>query len=166
MSDKNAGGVRNPSMAFIMIVVLIDMMSIGLIVPVLPPLVGKFTSSPGEQTWWYGAITFSFALASFFAAPLLGALSDRYGRRPVLLLGFCALAINFFTTALATSLWMLIASRIVGGAMQANAAVANAYVADISAPDERAKRFGLLGAMCSAASTCTCRFSWPVGWRW
>jgi MFS transporter, DHA1 family, tetracycline resistance protein len=147
MSDKNAGGVRNPSMAFIMIVVLIDMMSIGLIVPVLPPLVGKFTSSPGEQTWWYGAITFSFALASFFAAPLLGALSDRYGRRPVLLLGFCALAINFFTTALATSLWMLIASRIVGGAMQANAAVANAYVADISAPDERAKRFGLLGAM-------------------
>lgn len=152
MSEKNAGGAqrgsgRDASMPFIMLVVLIDMMSIGLIVPVLPPLVGQFTNSPAEQTWWYGAITFSFALASFFAAPLLGALSDRYGRRPVLLLGFCALAINFFTTALATSLWMLVASRIVGGAMQANAAVANAYVADISAPEERAKRFGLLGAM-------------------
>jgi DHA1 family tetracycline resistance protein-like MFS transporter len=134
-------------MPFIMIVVLIDMMSIGLIVPVLPALVGRFTSSPAEQTWWYGVVTFSFALASFFGAPFLGSLSDRFGRRPILLLGFCGLAINFFTTALATSVWMLIASRVVGGGMQANAAVANAYVADISLPEERAKRFGMLGAM-------------------
>jgi DHA1 family tetracycline resistance protein-like MFS transporter len=78
---------------------------------------------------------------------LLGALSDRYGRRPVLLLGFCGLAINFFWTAAATSLWMLVASRVVGGAMAANAAVANAYVADITPPEQRARRFGLLGAM-------------------
>jgi DHA1 family tetracycline resistance protein-like MFS transporter len=92
-------------------------------------------------------VTFSFALASFFGAPFLGALSDRFGRRPILLLGFCGLAINFFATALATSVWMLIASRVVGGGMQANAAVANAYVADISRPEERAKRFGMLGAM-------------------
>jgi DHA1 family tetracycline resistance protein-like MFS transporter len=127
-----------------MIVVLIDMMSIGLIVPVLPALVGRFTTSPAEQTWWYGAVTFSFALASFFGAPFLGSLSDRFGRRPILLLGFCGLAINFFTTALATSVWMLIASRVVGGGMQANAAVANAYVADISRPEERAKRFGMI----------------------
>ena len=66
------------------------------------------------------------------ASPLLGALSDRYGRRPILLLGFFGLAINFFATGLATSLWVLIAARLVGGAMQANAAVANAYVADIT----------------------------------
>jgi DHA1 family tetracycline resistance protein-like MFS transporter len=65
----------------------------------------------------------------------------------VLLLGFCGLALNFFATALATSLWMLIAVRLLGGAMQANAAVANAYVADITEPEGRAKRFGLLGAM-------------------
>ncbi|MDE2081734.1 MAG: MFS transporter [Burkholderiales bacterium] len=134
-------------MRFIMLTVLIDMLSIGLIVPVLPALVGRFTGSPAAQTHWYGVIAFAYALASFVGAPLLGALSDRYGRRPVLLLGFCGLAINFFTTALATSLWMLVASRVVGGGMQANAAVANAYVADISAPDQRAKRFGLLGAM-------------------
>jgi DHA1 family tetracycline resistance protein-like MFS transporter len=140
-------GRRGAAMRFIMIVVLIDMMSIGLIVPVLPALVGRFTTSPAEQTWWYGAVTFSFALASFFGAPFLGSLSDRFGRRPILLLGFCGLAINFFTTALATSVWMLIASRVVGGGMQANAAVANAYVADISRPEERAKRFGMLGAM-------------------
>jgi DHA1 family tetracycline resistance protein-like MFS transporter len=135
------------AMRFIMAVVLIDMLALGIIVPVLPTLVGNFTSSPSEQTWWYGVIALSYALASFFAAPVLGALSDRYGRRPVLLLGFCGLALNFFTTALATSAWMLVASRIVGGAMQANVAVANAYVADITPPEQRAKRFGLLGAM-------------------
>jgi MFS transporter, DHA1 family, tetracycline resistance protein len=138
---------RSPAMPFIMVVVLIDMLSIGLIVPVLPALVGQFTADPTEQAWWYGAVTFSFALASFFGAPLLGALSDRYGRRPVLLIGFCGLAINFFATAMASALWMLIASRIVGGFTQANAAVANAYVADITEPRERARRFGLLGAM-------------------
>lgn len=134
-------------MRFIMIAVLIDMLAVGIVVPVLPALVGQFTPNPAEQTHWYGVIAFTYAAASFFAAPLLGALSDRYGRRPVLLLGFCGVAINFFTTALATSLWMLLASRIVGGAMQANAAVANAYVADITPPEERARRFGLLGAM-------------------
>jgi DHA1 family tetracycline resistance protein-like MFS transporter len=142
------GAAGSPAaMRFIMLVVLIDMLAIGIIVPVLPTLVGNFTSSPAEQTWWYGVITFSYAIASFVAAPVLGALSDHFGRRPVLLLGFCGLAINFFTTALATTAWMLVASRIVGGAMQANAAVANAYVADITPPEERAKRFGMLGAM-------------------
>ena len=140
-------GRRQAAMPFIMITVLIDMMSIGLIVPVLPALVGTFTSSQSEQAWWYGAVTFAFSLANFFASPLLGALSDRYGRRPVLLLGFCGLAISFFGTALATAIWMLIVVRVLSGAMQANALVANAYVADITPPEDRARRFGLLGAM-------------------
>ncbi len=141
-----AGG-RTAAMPFILITVLIDMLSVGLIVPVLPALVGKFTSDPAAQAGWYGVVVFSFSLASFFGTPLLAALSDRYGRRPILLLGFCGLALNFFATAMATALWMLIASRIVGGGMQANAAVAQAYVADITAPEERTKRFGALGAM-------------------
>jgi len=134
-------------MPFIMITVLIDMMSIGLIVPVLPALVGSFTSSQTEQAWWYGAVTFAFSIANFFTSPLLGALSDKYGRRPVLLVGFAALALSFFVTAIATELWMLIVVRLFSGAMQSNASVANAYVADITAPADRAKRFGLLGAM-------------------
>lgn len=134
-------------MRFILLVVLIDMLAVGIIVPVLPALVGQFTQDAGEQARWYGVVAISYALAQFVAAPILGALSDRYGRRPVLLLGFTGLALNFFATALATAAWMLVASRIVGGAMQANAAVAQAYVADITPPAERARRFGLLGAM-------------------
>jgi DHA1 family tetracycline resistance protein-like MFS transporter len=134
-------------MPFIMITVLIDMVSIGLIIPVLPALVGRFTGSQADQAFWYGATTFAFSLANFFSSPVLGGLSDRFGRRPVLLLGFCALAVSFFVTALATSLWMLIAVRLFSGAMQSNQSVANAYVADISAPEQRAKRFGMLGAM-------------------
>jgi DHA1 family tetracycline resistance protein-like MFS transporter len=134
-------------MRFILITVLIDMLSIGLIVPVLPPLVGSFTADASERAFWYGAVTFAFSLASFFGSPILGALSDRYGRRPVLLLGFCGLALSFFVTAMATALWVLIVVRLFSGAVQANAAVANAYVADITAPEHRAKRFGQIGAM-------------------
>ncbi len=141
------GVPRQPGMAFIMLVVLIDMLSIGIIVPVLPSLVGGFAANPAEQTTWYGVVTFAFALSSFFASPVLGALSDAYGRRPILLLGFCGLAVSFFATGLATALWILIASRVAGGALQANASVANAYVADITPAEQRAKRFGLLGAM-------------------
>ncbi len=141
------GARRAAAMPFILITVLIDMVSIGLIIPVLPLIVGSFTSSPTEQTWWYGVVTVTFGVANFFGSPVLGALSDAHGRRPVLLIGFCGLALSFIVTGLATALWMLIVVRVFSGAMQANAAVANAYVADITPPEERARRFGLLGAM-------------------
>ncbi|MEP6738883.1 MAG: MFS transporter [Caldimonas sp.] len=142
-----AAGKRQAAMPFIMITVLIDMVSIGLIVPVLPALVGSFTTSQTEQAWWYGAVTFAFSIANFISSPILGALSDRFGRRPVLLVGFCALSLSFFVTAMATAIWMLIVVRLFSGAMQSNASVCNAYVADITAPADRARRFGMLGAM-------------------
>ena len=150
--DTSTGPAESPTrrtaaMPFIMITVLIDMVAIGLIIPVLPALVGGFTGSQAEHAFWYGVVTFSFGLANFFGSPILGALSDHYGRRPVLLLGFTGLAMSFFVTALATALWMLVAVRLFSGAVQANAAVAQAYVADISTPQERAKRFGMIGAM-------------------
>jgi len=145
--DHASGSGRTAAMPFILVTVLLDMVAIGLIVPVLPLIVGRFTASPAEQTFWFGAVTFTFGLANFFAAPVLGALSDRFGRRPILLLGFCGLALSFIVTGLATALWMLIVVRLFSGAMQANAAVANAYVADITPPADRARRFGLLGAM-------------------
>jgi DHA1 family tetracycline resistance protein-like MFS transporter len=141
------GAGRPAAMRFIMVAVLIDMISIGLMIPVLPHLVGQFTQSQADQAFWFGAVSFAFGIANFFGSPILGALSDRFGRRPVLLIGFCGLAFNFFMTAAATSLWILVAVRLVGGGMQANISVANAYVADITPPEDRARRFGLLGAM-------------------
>jgi DHA1 family tetracycline resistance protein-like MFS transporter len=138
---------RPAAMRFILLTVLIDMVSIGLIIPVLPELVGRFTSDRAEQAFWFGAIMFTFGVANFFCAPILGALSDRYGRRPVLLLGFCGFAFSYFGTALAATLGQLVAIRLVSGALQANVSVANAYVADITAPEDRARRFGQMGAM-------------------
>ena len=146
LSDARTGQ-REPAMGFILLTVLIDMMAVGLIVPVLPALVGTFTRNTTEQTFWFGAVALSFGVANFFASPVLGAMSDKYGRRPVLLLGFSGLALSFIVTGLATALWMLIVVRLFSGAMQANAAVANAYVADITEPEDRARRFGLVGAM-------------------
>jgi DHA1 family tetracycline resistance protein-like MFS transporter len=143
----SARSERDAAMPFIMLAALVDMVAIGLIIPVLPALVGSFTGSQADQAFWYGAVTFTFSAANFFASPILGALSDQYGRRPVLLIGFCGLALSFFATALSTAVWMLIAVRLVSGAMQANLAIANAYVADITPPEQRAKRFGMLGAM-------------------
>ena len=138
---------RQAAMPFIMLTVLIDMVAIGLIIPVLPALVGSFSTSPADQAYWYGIVSFAFGMSNFLASPVLGGLSDHFGRRPVLLLGFFGLGLSFFGTACASALWVLIAVRVVGGAMQANAAIANAYVADITPPPQLAKRFGLLGAM-------------------
>ncbi|MGM9480961.1 MFS transporter [Roseateles sp. NT4] len=138
---------RTPAMGFIMAAVLIDMISIGLMVPVLPHIVGTFTHSNDEQTSAFLLVTMAFGVANFVGSPVLGALSDRFGRRPVLLIGFAGLALSFFVTAMATALWMLVVVRLFSGAMQANIAIANAYVADITAPEDRARRFGQLGAM-------------------
>ncbi|MFT4190980.1 MAG: MFS transporter [Comamonas sp.] len=139
---------RQAAMPFIMLTVLIDMVSIGLIIPVLAPLVGQLAGGGQDaQAYWYGVIALAYGAANFLGAPVLGALSDRYGRRPVLLLGFCGLAFSFFGTALATSVTGLLVIRLLAGFLQANVAVAQAYVADISSAEERGRRFGLLGAM-------------------
>jgi len=137
---------RQASMAFIFATVLIDMVSIGLIIPVLPLIAGSFSSTQAEHAQAFLWVAASFGIANFFGSSVLGALSDQYGRRPVLLLGFMGLALSFFVTAAATALWMLVVVRLFSGAMQANVSVANAYVADITPPQDRAKRFGLLGA--------------------
>ncbi len=139
---------REAAMPFIMVTALIDMISIGLIIPVLPALVGSLTGTQTDQALWYGVVTFAFSFANFFGSPILGALSDGHGRRPVLLIGFSGLMLSFFLTALATSIGMLIVIRLIAGAMQANLSVANAYVADITPPEQRARRF-VCWARCS-----------------
>lgn len=138
---------RQAAMPFILLTLLLDMMAVGIIAPVLPQMVGHFVSTPTEVALAYGAVQLAFAFAQFFSAPILGALSDQYGRRPVLLLGLFGMALNFFVTAWAQEFWMLLAVRIFGGMVCSNISVANAYVADITLPENRARNFGLLGAM-------------------
>ena len=137
---------RKPAIPFILITLLIDVMGFGLLLPVLPALVGEFTASRDAQTYWYGAMILTFGLTQFICAPILGALSDRFGRRPVLLGSIFGLGSMFLLSALATSLTGLLLARILGGVMAANFAVANAYVADLTAPENRARSFGMIGA--------------------
>jgi DHA1 family tetracycline resistance protein-like MFS transporter len=138
---------RQAGVPFIMVTALLDIIGIGLIIPVLPILVGEFTSGRDTQAYSYGVLIVAFGLAQFLCAPLLGALSDRYGRRPVLLLGIAGLGITFLVTGLTNSLAVLVAIRLLGGAMSANLAVAQAYVADITTPENRTQSLGKLGAM-------------------
>ncbi len=137
---------RQASQAFILVTVFLDVLGIGLIIPVLPALVGQFTHSPDEQSAWYGWLSAMYGTMQFFMAPVLGALSDKYGRRPVLLLSISGLGISFFTHALATSLFTLLLVRVISGGTAASFSVANAYIADITEPELRGKAFGKLGA--------------------
>ena len=137
---------RRAAIPFILVTVLIDVMAIGLLVPVLPSLIGEFTSGRDAQTYWYGALVMTFGVSQFLCSPLLGALSDRYGRRPVLLASIAGLGSMFFLSAVVSSVQALLALRIFGGGLAANFSVANAYVADISTQEQRAKSFGLIGA--------------------
>ena len=138
---------RRPAVAFIMVTSLLDVIGIGLIIPIMPILVGEFTTSRDAQAYWYGAIAVTYGASQFLCAPLLGALSDRFGRRPLLLLGIAGLGATFLVTALAQSLWVIVAARVLGGGLSANFAVAQAYVADITPPERRTQALGKLGAM-------------------
>lgn len=137
---------REAATRFVLITVFLDVLGIGLIVPVLPALVGEFTGSRDLQSYWYGALLATYGIMQFFFASLLGALSDRFGRRPVLLISIFGLGVNFLLTALATSLWVLLVARVIGGMTGASFSVANAYVADVTPPEERSKSFGVIGA--------------------
>ena len=131
---------------FILVCVFIDMLGIGLAVPVLPVLVGQYVEGRDMQAHWYGILATVFGLFQFLFMPLLGALSDRIGRRPVMLYSMLGMAVNFFSTALATSLGMLFIGRVVGGMSSASISVANAYASDVTTPETRAKAFGKIGA--------------------
>ena len=131
---------------FVLAVVFLDMLGVGLAVPVLPLLVGDFLSSPDEQARWYGILAATFGLMQFLCMPLLGALSDKIGRRPVLIFSSAGMGLNFLVTAWAPSLMWLFLGRFIGGACSASMSTASAYASDISKPENRAKTFGLIGA--------------------
>ena len=133
-------------MPFILVVVFIDVLGIGLAMPVLPMLVGDYTASRELQSYWYGALIIAYALMQFICAPLLGALSDRFGRRPVILASIFGLGLHYLLLALAPSLWFMLFARVLGGITGASFSVANAYASDVTPAEGRAKSFGLIGA--------------------
>ncbi|APX10835.1 TCR/Tet family MFS transporter [Tateyamaria omphalii] len=132
---------------FILLTVMIDAMGIGLIVPVMPALIQEVNGAGlGTAALWGGVLATSFAAMQFLFGPLLGALSDRYGRRPVLLLSLVVLAVDYLVMAVAGTIWLLLLGRVVGGITAATQSTANAYMADISRPEDKAANFGLIGA--------------------
>jgi MFS transporter, DHA1 family, tetracycline resistance protein len=145
------GATRQPSLRFVQLTIFVDLLGIGLMIPVLPLLIGEFTDNKAAQAYWFMALGMTFGLMQFLCAPLLGALSDRYGRRPVLLVGIAGLAVAFLGGALAPTLGWLLATRVVSGATAANMSVAQAYAADITTPEERTRAFGQLAAVMGAA---------------
>ena len=112
--------MRKPAIGFVLACVFLDALGIGLIVPVLPRLIGSLADTRDLQTSWYGAIMVSYGLMQFFFAPILGALSDRIGRRPVLLTGILGLSIMMIVPAVSQSLPFILLSRLVGGMMSSN----------------------------------------------
>ena len=134
-------------MGFILVTLVLDILGIGLIVPILPELVksmtGGDTASASEMSGWLGAL---YALMQFLFAPLLGCLSDKVGRRPVILISQFGLALDYMLLAWAPTMSWFFLGRIIAGITGANFAAATAYVADVSAPGKRAANFGLIGA--------------------
>ena len=134
-------------LTFILLTTMIDSIGIGLIIPVMPALLREIGDIPlADAAVWGGVLMTAFAAMQFLFGPVIGALSDRYGRRPVLLIALFVMAIDYLVMAIAQSFWLLFAGRIVGGITAATQSTAAAFMADISAPHEKAARFGLIGA--------------------
>ncbi|MDB5529266.1 MAG: tetA [Devosia sp.] len=136
----------NKPLVVIFTAIVLDAVGIGLIFPILPSLLAEVTHADNVATY-IGIMTALYAAMQFIFAPVLGSLSDRLGRRPVLLISLAGAAINYLFLAFAPSLWLLLLGRAIAGLTSANTSVAAAYITDISPEDKRARRFGLLNAM-------------------
>jgi len=144
MADK----IQNKNaMLFVLITVMINSIGFGIMIPVLPDLLKELTDLPNNQAVIYGMwLTFVFALFQFICMPIVGGLSDRFGRRPIMLLSLFGLGVDYFIMGLAPTVAFLFIGRIIAGAFGATFSTANAYIADISPPETRAQNFGLVGA--------------------
>lgn len=141
------GSSTKHAFAFVWITVLLDMVGLGLIIPVVPAVLQELTGSDVAHASIYGGwLFFAYAAMQFFCAPIIGGLSDAIGRRPVLLFAVLGLGIDYALTALSPTIVWLFAGRIVAGLFGASYTTANAYIADVTPPDERGKAFGIMGA--------------------
>ena len=136
----------NKPLAVIFAAIGLDAVGIGLIFPILPRLLEDVTHSQNIAPY-IGIMIALYALMQFLFAPVLGALSDNLGRRPVLLISLAGAAINYVVMAFAPQLWMLFVGRAIAGLTGANVSVAMAYITDVTPEDQRARRFGLFSAM-------------------
>ena len=140
-------GGRQAALSFIFIAVVLDVLALGITAPVLPSLIRQLIGGDAAQAarWvgWFGTL---WAVMQFFASPVIGALSDRFGRRPVLLASMFGQAADYAVMALAPTVAWLVVGRILSGVTSASFATANAYIADVTPPEQRAARFGVLSA--------------------
>jgi len=144
---RASGQRREAGFLFILITVALDMLAVGVMVPVLPKLLEEFEGGDVRSAAAVaGVFGFSWALMQFLFQPVLGALSDRFGRRPVVLLSNLGLGLDYILMALAPSLAVLYVGRLISGLTSASLSTANAYIADITPPEKRAGRFGMIGA--------------------
>lgn len=134
------------ALAFILITACLDIVAMGLIIPVLPQLIEQFVGSNAQAGVWNGVFVALWAAMQFLASPVIGSLSDQYGRRPVILISCAGLAIDYVLMAVAPNLWWLAVGRIVAGITSSSFTTVYAYMADITEPEKRARAYGLIGA--------------------
>jgi DHA1 family tetracycline resistance protein-like MFS transporter len=138
--------VRRASMIWVLVTLFLDVLGLAFIIPILPGLVGELAGdSSASVARFYGLIAAAYALMQFLFAPLLGALSDRYGRRPVLLASIFGSAVSYLLLAFAPTLAWLVIGRLIAGVAGSSLTTVNAYIADVSTPETRAQNFGLVG---------------------
>ncbi len=137
---------RQASVVFVLITLFIDVLGMGLVIPILPRLVQSMLGGAiSDASFVFGLLVSIYSIMQFFCAPILGALSDRFGRRPVILLALAGLGFDYVLLSVAPTIWWLVLGRIVAGIFGATFTPAGAYIADVSPPEKRAANFGLIG---------------------
>jgi MFS transporter, DHA1 family, tetracycline resistance protein len=143
MSDRR----EKLALTFILLTITIDAIGIGLIFPVMPDLIESVTGgSLSQAALWGGLLSTSYAVMQFLFGPIIGSLSDRFGRRPILLISLFVMSLDYLVMAMAPTIWLLLAARVVAGITAATYSTATAFIADITPPEKRGARFGLIGA--------------------
>lgn len=147
MTSQATVAPSRAAFGFVFVTVLLDMLALGIVVPVLPKLIEAFEGGDvGKAAHIGGYFGFAWAMMQFVFMPVLGGLSDRFGRRPVIILSNFGLGLDYVLMALAPNLWWLFVGRLISGITAASYSTASAYIADVTPPEKRAARFGLMGA--------------------
>ncbi|QTE39719.1 TCR/Tet family MFS transporter [Mucilaginibacter gossypii] len=144
--DKSAKNKPQGALGFIFVTLLIDVVGLGIIIPVLPKLIEKLIHAGlSEASLYAGFLTLAYSVMQFLFSPMIGNLSDKYGRRPVLLCSLLGFGIDYLFLAFAPSIWWLFLGRAIAGITGASFTTASAYIADVSTPEKRAQNFGMIG---------------------